>query len=160
MKFAIGDKVIEKAYIYTHTSYPVQQVVGVLDDALLLTPWGDGFAGELHYHTYLDEYKVGSRVWRESVQRYTEDELFTPEEALTELRRLEAAEDNLEQQFELVQEQVRILLAQGTQYVEEAAALVAKHKKTFEDVVNDCIPLYKALKQGGWRHSTLKCKVG
>jgi hypothetical protein len=47
MKFAVGDKVIEKSLLRARTSFPVYQVVGILDGALLAKFWGDGFDGKI-----------------------------------------------------------------------------------------------------------------
>lgn len=160
MKFSIGDKIVERSLIRAHTSYPVYQVVGILDGNVLATHWGDGFDGELHHYDFYDDEEPGSRSWRGAIQRYQESELFTPEEALAELRRLESAKSKLEMEFDAVKEVLKGKLDLAAKLADEAADLAVKHNKTFENVVDECVPLYKALKKGGWRHSTLQCKVG
>lgn len=162
MKFAIGDKVVEKQNTHNraHSSYPVSQVAGVLNGALLLIPWGDGFDGELRHYDFYDEDKPGTRGWREGIQRHTEDELFTPEEALAEIRRSEAAQSQMDKEFAAVKDQIEAKLDQAAKLADEAAVMILKHKKSFEDLTHECVPLYQALKKGGWRHSTMQCKVG
>ena len=160
MKFAIGDKVVEKKNVGAHSSYPVSQVAGLLNGALLLTPWGDGYNGELHHDDFYDEDKPGTRAWREGIQRHTEDDLLTPEEALVEIHKLEAASSKLNEEFAAVKDQIEAKLDQAAKLADEAAVMILKHKKSFEDLTHECVPLYQALKKGGWRHSTLQCKVG
>lgn len=158
MKFAIGDKAVEKSQLRAHTSYNVMEVVGTLNGDLLLQHFGFAFDGEITNERWVD--KPRSRSWREGIQRYQEDELCTPEEALAEIKKLEAAKSKLEEEFGAVQELIGANLAQAAALVETAANLAVKCNKTFEDVLNESVPLYKALKKGGWRHSTLQCKVG
>ena len=149
---------VEKAHLRAHTSYNIMEVVGTLGDDLLTKHFGFAFDGEVTNEGWVD--KPRSRSWREGIQRYEEDELCTPEEAIAEIKKLEEAKSKLEADFEAVQELITSNLKDAAALVETAANLAVKCNKTFEDVVHECVPLYKALKKGGWRHSTLQCKVG
>lgn len=160
MKFAIGDRVVEKKDIRAHTSYNVQKVSAHLDGFLLLEHWGHGYDGELHEEDYSEYNKPGSRGWRESLQRYQEEELFTPEEALAELRKLEEAKSKLDEEFGAVRDLIAANLKQAAELVETAASLAKKCDKDFEDLIQEGGALYKALDNGGWRHSTMRCKYG
>lgn len=159
MKFAIGAIVVEKKDLRAHTSYNTQKVVGYLDGALLLQHHGFAFEGEITEESF-DFDKPGSRTWREGIRRFQENEVFTPEEALAEIRRLEEAKAKLEGEFDSVVEQVRGKMEQAAALTSEAADILVKHKKTFDDVLEEGVSLYKAQKKGGWRHSTFQCKVG
>jgi hypothetical protein len=158
MKFAVGSFVVEKSSIRAHTSYNIQKVVAHHEGSLLVEHHGFGFDSEIHEEKY--ESLPGSRSWREGFQRYQENEVCTIEETKAELVRLETAKALLESEFDSITEQVRTKLEQAAQLTDEAADILVKHKKTFEDVLNESVPLYKAQKKGGWRHSTLQCKVG
>lgn len=160
MKFQIKDKVIPKDSIKAHTNYLVSEVVGVLDGALLTMMWGDGFGEELHHYDFLEDSKPGDRSWRGAIQRYQEDELFTPEEALAELRRLEGVKSKLEQDFEGVRSQVQEKMNKAAALVKEAGKLVEPTGKDFYDLTAECKELYLALNEGGWSHSTMRCKYG
>lgn len=160
MKFQIKDKVIPKDSIRAHTNYLVSEVVGVLDGNLLTMMWGDGFGDELHHYDFLEDSKPGDRSWRGAIQRYQEDELFTPEEALTELRRLEAIKSQLEKDFDGVRSQVQKKMNQAALIVKEAAKLVEPTGKDFYDLTEECEQLYRALNEGGWSHSTMRCRYG
>lgn len=158
MKFTVGSKVVEKTHLRAHTSYNIMEVVGTLGDDLLTKHFGFAFDGEVTNEGWVD--KPRSRSWREGIQRYEEDELCTPEEALAHIRKLEEAQSKLEDEFTVVKDQIQAKLEQASKLADEAADILVKHKKTFEDMVHESVPLYKALKKGGWRHSTLQCKVG
>lgn len=160
MKFAVGDIVVEKTDIRPHTSYNTQKVSAVLDGFLLLEHHGFAYDGEIHEEEYTRDAKPGSRSWRESLRRFQESELFTPEEALEELHRLEAAKKKLEDEFAAVRDQVQEKLTAAAKLAEEATAILTKHNKDYEDMLQECGPLYKALDKGGWRHSTMRCKFG
>lgn len=155
MKFAIGQQVVEKEALRAHSSYNVLKVVAILDGALLLEHYGFGCDGEVHHEDWED--KPGTRGWRESLQRYQESDLLTLEEAVEELHRLEAAESKLNQEFETVRDQVQEKLEQAAALVKEAASLTTAHDKSFYDLKRECMPLYLALNEGGWRHSHMEC---
>lgn len=159
-KFSIKDKVIPKDSIRAHTNYLVAEVVGELDGAVLTMMWGDGFGEELHHYDFLEDTKPGDRSWRGAVERYQESELFTPEEALIELRRLEAVKSQLETDFEGVRTQVQEKMDQAAGLVREAGVLVEPTGKDFYDLTKECKELYLALNGGGWSHSTMTCKYG
>jgi|SRR6185369_5782302 len=160
MKFANGDKVIPKDSIRAHTNYLVSEVVGYLDGSVLTMAWGDGFGDELHHYPFLEDSKPGDRSWRSAVQRYQESELFTPAEALVELRKLEAVKSQLESEFESMRSQVQEKMDKAALLVAEAGALVEPTGKDFYDLVNECKELYLALTKGGWSHSTMRCRFG
>src|SRR5258706_16478398 len=107
MKFSIGDKVVPKDSIRAHTNYLVSEVVAYLDGNVLTMMWGDGFGDEIHHYDFLEDTKPGDRSWGSAIHRYQESDLFTPEEALVELRRLEAIKDNLNQEFEGVRASIQ-----------------------------------------------------
>jgi hypothetical protein len=159
MKFPIGTLVVEKKDIRPHTSYPISKVVGTLDGALLLGFWGFGYEGETKQEDFLGD-KPGSRSWREGIRRFQDHELFTTNEARAEQLRLETAKSILESEFDSIQDQIQTKLEQAAKLTDEVADLLVKHNKTFEDVLQETVPLYKAQRKGGWRHSTLQCKVG
>lgn len=160
MKFSIGDIVVEKKDIRPHTSYNTQKVVGLLNGALLLEHHGFAFDGEIHEESFASDDKPGSRGWREGLQRFQESELFTPEEAVTELHKLEAAKNKLEEEFASLTTEITGKLEQAAKLVDEAATMVDKSGHSFEDLTRECGPLYEALKKGGWRHSTMRCRFG
>lgn len=162
MKFQIKDKVVPKDTVRAHTNYLVHQVVGFLDGHVLTKMWGDGFGGELHHYPFDDDTPVGGRNWRSAIQRYQESELLTPEEALIELRRIEAEKDKFEAEFEGVRELVGKNLNDAAKLVQEAANLVKKTgaDKDFYNMVGECKELFLALKDGGWSHSTMQCRYG
>jgi len=160
MKFAIGDKVIQKSSVRAHTNYPVDVVVGFLEDAVLTMGWGDGFGSEIRHYDFYEDVKPGDRSWRSAVSRYQESELLTPEETLLELERLETVKSQLEKDFEGVREQVQTKMDQAALLVQEATVLVKPTGKDFYDLVQECKELYLALSKGGWSHSTMKCKFG
>lgn len=158
MKYPVGSLLVEKKTIKAHTSYNVQKVVAHLDGALLTQHYGFGFDGEVHEEDYHSE--PGSRGWREELQRYQENELCTIEETKAELARLETAKAILENEFASVRDQIQEKLAAAAKLAEEATDILVKHNKDYEDMLQECGPLYKALDKGGWRHSTLRCKFG
>jgi hypothetical protein len=158
MKFSIGDKVIEKKLVQAHTSYPVNKVVGFLDRDLLVEGWGFGFKDELTEDDY--ESPRGSRGWRSGIVRYSEDELFTPEEVVSELRRLEETNSKLEEEFNAVRELIAKNMGDAARLVKQAGDLVKPTGKDFYDLTIECKDLYLALKDGGWSHSTMSCKYG
>lgn len=155
MKFSVGDLVVEKTDIKAHTSYNTQKVVGIFEGALLLEHHGFAFDGEIHPEEY--ESEVGSRSWRESLRRFQEEELFTPDEAVEELHRLEAAKSKLAEEFDAVRDQLHAKLQQAAALVKEAGELAKAHDKEFYDLRAECMPLYKALESGGWSHSHMRC---
>ncbi len=158
MKFSIGDKVIEKKLVAAHTSYPVNKVVGVLDGDLLVEGWGFGFKDELTEDDY--DSPRGSRGWRSGIVRYSEDELFTPEEVVAELKRLEETKSKLEDEFNAVRELVAKNMNDAARLVKQANDLVKPTGKDVYDLTTECKELYMALKDGGWSHSTMTCKYG
>lgn len=155
MKFAIGDKAIDKKLVHAHTSYHVMEVVGVLDGDLLLRSWGFGFNGELTEDDY--QSSRGSRGWRQGIQRYSEDELFTHDEVVAELAVLEAAKSKMDEEFNAVRDLVRKNMEEAARLVKGATALVQPTGKDFYDLKQECMPLYQALTEGGWSHSSMKC---
>lgn len=160
MKFDVGSLVVEKKSVRAHTSYNVQKVTAILNGALLLEHHGFGFDGEITAEDYSEYNKPGSRGWRENLQRYQEEELFTPEEALAEISRLEAVKSKLDEEFGAVRDLIAANLQQAAELVETAASLAKKCDKDFEDLIQEGGALYKALDNGGWSHSTMRCKYG
>lgn len=158
MKFSIDDKVIEKSNLRPHTNYVVSKVVGFLDGNILTIMWGDGFGEELHEYNFSE--KVGSRSWRGAVQRYAEDELCTPEEALTILKQLESSKDYMEEEFNKLRSRIQSKMEKAATLVKEAADIISPYEKEFYDLTEECKDLYLALKHGGWSHSTMSCKYG
>jgi hypothetical protein len=136
MKFAVGDKVIEKARIMARASFPVYQVVGVLDGALLAKFWGDGFDGEIEEDTTRAEFdEPGSRSWREGIVRYQEDEVFSAEEAVAEWKRLGEEKSKLDTEFQELRAKIQSRM-------DQAAALV----KEAQDMA-----------ESGWTSSSMRC---
>ena len=160
MKFAVGDKVVEKAHLRAHTNWLIHKVVAILDGVYLTEFWGDGFAKEIH--PYEDDSKPGSRSWRSSIQKFQESELISVEEAQVELSRLEEEKSKLESEFEGVRELVQKNLNDAAKLVRGAAELVKKtgSDKDFYDLVEEGKQLYLALNEGGWSHSTMRCRYG
>lgn len=156
MKFRVGDLAIEKTLLRPHTSYNVNQVVAIVDGALLLENYGHAYDGEIH--PYNDEFnKPGSLGWRGSLRRFQEDELVTPDEAVAEIKRLEDAKAKLEKEFEGVRSQIQSKMDQAAALVQEAADLAKAYEKDFYDLRSDCRTLYQAMSNGGWSHSSMKC---
>lgn len=160
MKFSVGDKVVHKTAVKAHTSYPVDVVVGFLEGAVLTKGWGDGFGEEIRYYDFYDDEKPGDRNWRSAISRYQESELFTPEEVVAELKRLEDNQSKLESEFESVRTSVQEKMDKAAALVKEASALVKPTGKDFYDLTREGEQLYRALQQGGWSHSTMSCKYG
>jgi len=160
MKFKIKDKVIPKDSIKANTNYLVAEVVAYLDGNVLTMMWGDGFGSELHHYDFLEDTKPGDRSWGSAIHRYQESDLFTPEEALVELRRLEGVKSQLEQDFEGVRSQVEEKMNKAALLVQEAGALVEPTGKDFYNLTDECKNLYLALNEGGWSHSTMRCRFG
>lgn len=160
MKFAIGDKVIQKSSVRAHTNYPVDIVVGFLGDAVLTMGWGDGFGSEIRHYDFYEDVKPGDRSWRSAVSRALESELLTPEEVVDELKRLEDIKSQLESEFEGVRSQVQEKMDKAAALVQEAGKLVKPTGKDFYDLTAECEKLYRALSGGGWSHSTMKCRFG
>jgi hypothetical protein len=158
MKFSLGDKVIEKTSIRAHTNYTVSVVVAFLKEDVLTMMWGDGFGAELHHYDFLEDVKPGERSWHSSIQRHQESELFTPEEALAELHRLEASTDKLNSEFEKVRTSIRAKLDAAATLIEEAAAIAKPFNKDLDDLSREeCRKLYDAQDKNGWRASHIKC---
>lgn len=157
MKFNIGDKAVEKKLIQPYTSYPVMQVVGKLDEFLLLTWWGDCFDGDLIQQDYLLDSKPGTRSFREGIMRFDEEEIFTPQEAHAEQKRLESEKSKLDAEFSKVQKEIEKKLHQAAMLVKEASALAKPLEKDLFDLKNEGMELYRALSAGGWSHSHMKC---
>lgn len=158
MKFKVGDKAVDKTVIKPRTSFPVMEVVGVLGDALLLQFWGDGYDGEISKDTFTDEYnKPGTRSYREGVMRFLEEELFTTDEALAHIKSLEAAKSKLDEEFSGVRDQIAEKMAQAASLAKEAVELMKPFDRDFCDLRKECLPLYDALDEGGWRASHMRC---
>ena len=155
MKFSIGQLVVEKNTIQPHLPYNVQQVVAILNDVLLLEHYGIAYDGEVSKEDWL--YDIGSRSWREGLQRYQENELYTLEEALIELRYREAQQTKLASDFEAVRLQLKDKLDQAASLVQEAGEIANLHYKDFYDLKEECMGLYEALNRGGWSHSSMQC---
>lgn len=155
MKFSIGDQVVEKSSLRAHTTYNVMKVVVILGDSFVLEHYGYGFDGEVNTDTYV--IPLGARGWREAFKRYREEELFTLEETVQELHRLEAAETKLNEEFEAVRYQIQAKLNSAALLAREAGEIAKAYNKKFFDLKEDCMPLYKALAEGGWSHSHMKC---
>ena len=157
MKFSIGDIAVQKTDVRAHTSYNPLKVIGVLNEALLLEHCGTGYGEEIHEESYEEFNYPGSRMWREGILRCQEEELFTPEETVAELRRLEAAEDKLTQEFEAVRDDIQGRMERAADLVKEAADIVKAHNRKFSDLKSECMSLYEALDIGGWSHSHMRC---
>ncbi len=156
MKFAIGDLVVGKTGLHPHTNYSVDKVVAHLDGYLLVEYYGHAFDGEIHpMQDHLNE--PGSRHWREAIQRFSEDAFFTPEEALEEIHRLEGNKSKLNEEFELIRNSIREKLSKAADLVREADAIAKPFEKDFYDLKEECMPLYRAMDNGGWSHSSMKC---
>jgi hypothetical protein len=156
MKFSVGDLVVEKIGIQAHTSFNVLKVVAILNDSLLLEYYGFCFDGEISQ----DEIFIsapGTRSWRESYHRYLEEELFSTQEALEEIHKLQAAQGELNKEFDSILPQLEEKLNQAAALVKEAAAMALDHNTTFYYLKDQCMPLYLALNQGGWSHSHMEC---
>lgn len=164
MKFQVKDKVIPKETVRPRSNYNVYEVVAHLDGHILAEFWGDGFGdGTIEQDPYRadpDNTPVGSSGWRGSIARYQESQLFTPEEAYAEWRRLTDGKDKLEAEFEAIRDAVKEKLNQAAVLVKEAGDIVTSKEKEFYDLPGACKELYLALKEGGWSHSTLVCKYG
>lgn len=120
--------------------------------------WGDGFGDELHHYDFLEDTKPGDRSWQSSISRHQESELFTPEEALTELRKLEAIHDGLNKEFESVRASIQAKLDAAAVLVEEAAAIAKPFNKELDDLSREeCKKLYDAQDKNGWRASHVRC---
>jgi hypothetical protein len=158
MKFQVKDKVVPKDSIRAHTNYLVSEVVAYLDGNVLTMMWGDGFGDEIHYYDFLEDTKPSDRSWGTAIHRYQESDLFTPEEAITELRRLEAIKDNLNEEFEGVRANIQAKLDAAAVLVEEAAAIAKPFNKELDDLSRDeCRKLYEAQEKNGWRASHVRC---
>jgi hypothetical protein len=155
MKFSTGDKAVVKDHLEAHRSFGVFRVVGYLGAALLVEHYGSSFVGELHSETWVAE--PGTRGWRESVMRYSEEELFTLEEAADELRRLEAIQSKLDQEFEEVRDLILSKMFQATEIVKEAFGIAQMYQRDFSSLSSECRPLGRALMDAGWRASTASC---
>jgi len=155
MKFAIGDLVIEKKHVQPDTSYSIDKVVTIIDGAIVVEHHGFGFDGKTHGEVY--QSPPGSRGWRSAYQRYQEEELFTLKEAEEERKRMKEAKTKLNDEFEAICWQLREKLDKAAELVGEAGALAKAHDKEFYDLKQECMPLYQALKAGGWSHSHMQC---
>lgn len=160
MKFSINDLVVIKTLIHPHTSYSVNRVCAILDDAYLTVGYGFAFDGEIQKDDLEDLDKPGSRHWREGIQRYQEHELFSMDEAVIELRRLENVKSKLESDFESTRPQIQERMNKAAALVKEAVGIIKPLDKEFYDLTSECKELYLALKDGGWSHSTMSCKFG
>lgn len=160
MKFQVGSLVVMKKTLQAKTSYVVHKVVGHLDGALLLEVIGSGFGSEILCDVLHSDTKIGSFNWRQGISRALESDVLSVEDTLVELRKLEEAKSKLEEEFSLVESEIIQKLDQAAVLTEDAASLIKKHNKKFNDVLKGCKPLYEALKAGGWSHSTMQCKFG
>lgn len=158
MKFSIGDFVVDKKDIHAHTSYTVSKVVSLLDNDYLVSDHGVAYDDELHaFDNYINYGKPGSKGWRQSILRYQENELFSFEEAVQELKILESVKDKLNQEFESFRKDIRDKMAQAAILVREAGEFAKNCDKTFFDLKQECMPLFNALEGGGWSHSHMQC---
>lgn len=158
MKFQIKDKVVPKDTIRAHTNYLVSEVVAYLDGNVLTMMWGDGFGEEIHHCDYMQDSEPGDRSWGSAIHRYQESELFTPEEAITELHRLEAIKDKLTEEFEGVRAGIQAKLDAAAVLVQEAADIAKPFDKQLDDLSrNECRKLYDAQEKNGWRASHVRC---
>lgn len=155
MKFSIGDLAVKKTNIQPYTSYNVLKVACILDGVPLLEHYGVCYDGDLHQEDY--EFLPGSRGWRGAFERYQEEELYTLEEATTELNYLENRQSQLNQDFDVVSVQIQAKLDQAAALVGEASALAVPFDKDFYDLKSECMTLYYALNSGGWSHSHMSC---
>jgi hypothetical protein len=158
MKFQIKDKVIPKDTIRAHTNYLVSEVVAYLDGNVLTMMWGDGFGDEIRHYDFLEDTKPGDHSWGSAIHRYQESDLFTPEEAIAELRKLETVTDKMSVEFEKVRANIRAKLDAAAVLVEEAAAIAKPFNKELDDLSREeCRKLYDAQDKNGWRASHVRC---
>lgn len=155
MKFSIGDLVVEKKEIKSFTSYNVSKVAAILNGDLLIKHYGCIFDGELTAEEF--ESKPGDRSYRQSFLRFQENELLTTDEAVEKLHRLEAAKSKIENEFESVRNQIHSKMNNAALLVKEADSLAKAYDKNFWQLKDECMPLYRALKDGGWSHSHMSC---
>lgn len=155
MKFSIGDKVVEKKMVKPLSSYPVLKIVGTLNGVLLLTNYGSGYDGEVHSDNWTDE--PGSRSWRSALEQYQEEELFSLEEAVEELRRLELAKKQLDKEFDGLLSQIQDKFDKAAILVQEADAMAKAFGRDFFQLKRESMALYRALDEGGWSHSHMSC---
>lgn len=155
MKFSIGDLVIDKKDVKAYTSYNVKKAVGILEGTLLLEYYGDGFGGEINPSDWIVE--SNTREWRSAIERYLEGDLLTPEEVVAELNKLQKEKDNLNKEFDQIRSRLEIKLKQAASLVEEVGIITKTYNKELSDLKNECKPLYQALDNGGWSHSSMSC---
>jgi hypothetical protein len=156
MKFAIGDKVVEKKSIHPHTSFGVMVVAAFFEDSYLLKYYGNSYEGHIDCYDY-DNERPGTRFWRESIQRYEEKELLSLDEALEQIKVLQSDKMMLENQFNKAKNEIQDKLNAAAILVEEAGKLVDAFDKTLYDLKTECLPLYNALDKYGWSHSSMSC---
>ena len=159
MKFSIGDLVVEKKDLRPNTSYNVHKIVSFLDESLLCNHFGFGFDGEITSESSSLPVR-GTRSWRANIVRLEENEVCTTEEALTEIHNLEAAKSKIEAEFESMRDLVKTNIDQATAFIKNANEILKPHNKTFFDLSTECSELFIALDDGGWSHSTMKCRYG
>lgn len=161
MKFNLNDLVVLKTALHPRTNYCVYSVAIIYEGSYLLKFHGDVYQYESKEvdTTYRDEYesKPGTRSWREGLQRYQEDELFSLEEAAAEWDRISNVKDQMEKDFIAVKSQVEEKMKAAAALVAEANALVLPLDKDLCDLTKECMPLYNALDNGGWRSSNFRC---
>jgi hypothetical protein len=158
MKFAVGDKVVEKSLIRARTSFPVYQIVGLLDGCLLAKFWGDGFDGEIEEDQSRSEFdQPGSRCWREGIIRYQEDELFSAEEAIAEWRRLGEEKSKLDEEFQTLKAKIQDRMNKAAVLVKESQDMAESVGKELTDAYKECQPLFKSLRESGWTPSSMSC---
>jgi len=147
--------VVEKKRLLPHTSYSVSKVAVILDDSILIEHYGYGYDEEIHSDNY--SAPIGSRSWREGYERYQEDELITPEEAVKEIQRLNDVKDILEKEFEGVRSYIQDKLDQAAGFVKQAGEIAKSCDKSLFDLKPEGQELYKALEDAGWSHSHMSC---
>lgn len=155
MKFSVGDHVVEKKNIKPFTSHSVLRIISILNGDYLAVYYGQSFKDEVDVNDW--EIEPGSREWREGILRLQEKDLMSFEEYEIELKNLESEGAILEQEFRSVKDKIQINLKQASQLVEEAGLMLKTYNKDLVDMQSDCKPLYLALKNAGWSHSSMSC---
>lgn len=156
-KFSAGDIVVVKKDINAHSSHVAFQVKTILDGIPLIEMYGTIYDGKVEVFEGPQLSRPGTRGWREGLQRFQVDELFSLEEAKQEQLRLEAIHNHLEKEFSAVSDKVKEKFNQAAALVKEAEALIKPMDKTFYNMKTEAMSLYRALEAGGWSHSHMSC---
>jgi tyrosine-protein phosphatase YwqE len=134
MRFHMGDKVVCKKDIKVHYHFDAGEVIALLADNYYIVEWDPDFVG-----------------------KYAEESLVTEKEAGVIKAVQEAERNKIESEFETIRGQLQANLAQATELVSKSVELAKKHKKNFRDLKSECMPLFRAINDGGWSPSSIKC---